>query len=34
MLPQVIDKLTPHGQVPAGGLGDLGSLLGSLMQSR
>ena len=34
MLPQVIDKLTPHGQAPSGGLGDLGSLLGSLMQSR
>jgi uncharacterized protein YidB (DUF937 family) len=34
MLPQVIDKLTPHGQAPAGGLGDLGSLLGSLIQSR
>jgi uncharacterized protein YidB (DUF937 family) len=34
MLPQVIDKLTPHGRAPAGGLGDLGSLLGSLMQSR
>ena len=34
MLPQVIDKLTPNGQAPSGGLGDLGSLLGSLMQSR
>ena len=27
MLPQVVDKLTPNGQVPQG---DLGSLLGSL----
>lgn len=34
MLPQVVDKLTPNGQAPSGGLGDLGSLLGSLMQSR
>jgi uncharacterized protein YidB (DUF937 family) len=35
MLPQVVDKLTPQGQVPqkvdAGGL-DLGSILGSLMK--
>lgn len=33
MLPQVVDKLTPQGQVPpgdVGGLGDLGSLLGGL----
>lgn len=34
MLPQVIDKLTPNGSVPAGGLGDLGGLLGSLLGSR
>jgi uncharacterized protein YidB (DUF937 family) len=36
MLPQVVDKLTPNGQVPAqpdlGGLGDLGSLLGGLLK--
>jgi uncharacterized protein YidB (DUF937 family) len=35
LLPQVVDKLTPNGQVPAGelgGLGDLGGLLGSLMR--
>jgi uncharacterized protein YidB (DUF937 family) len=31
LLPQVVDKLTPNGQVPAGGLGDIGGLLGSLM---
>ena len=27
----VIDKLTPQGQAPQGGLGDVGSLLGSLL---
>lgn len=32
MLPQVVDKLTPNGQLPSGGLGDLGGLLGSLLQ--
>ena len=32
MLPQVINQLTPQGQVPAGGLGDIGSLLGALTQ--
>lgn len=32
VLPQVVDKLTPNGQLQAdAGLGDLGSLLGSLM---
>lgn len=33
LLPQAVDKLTPQGQLPAegAGLGDLGSLLGSLM---
>jgi len=30
MLPQVIDKLTPHGQVPAAGLGSASDLLGML----
>ena len=33
MLPQVVDKLTPQGQIPQGdigGLGDLGGLLGGL----
>lgn len=34
MLPQVIDRLTPQGQLPAGGLGDVGSLLGSLLRPR
>ena len=32
MLPHVVDKLTPNGQAPAGGLGDLGSLLAQLTQ--
>lgn len=31
MLPEVINHLTPNGQVPQGGLGDVGSLLGSLL---
>lgn len=31
LLPEVIDKLTPQGQAPQGGLGDVGSLLGSLL---
>ena len=35
LLPQVVDKLTPNGHVPqgaeAGGLGELGSLLGGLI---
>ena len=30
MLPFVIDKLTPHGRLPAGGLGDLGQLMGRM----
>jgi uncharacterized protein YidB (DUF937 family) len=36
MLPQVVDKLTPQGQVPqsAPDLGDLGSLLGGLLGKR
>lgn len=32
MLPQVVDQLTPNGQVPAGGLGNVGDLLGMLMK--
>ena len=41
LLPQVIDKLTPNGELPSaeqggqggsGGLGDLGGLLGGLLQ--
>ncbi len=30
LLPQVVDKLTPNGQMPAGG-GDLGGLLGGML---
>lgn len=37
MLPQVVDHLTPNGQLPsgagAGGMPDLGSLLGGLLKS-
>ena len=32
ILPQIVDKLTPHGQAPAGGLGNMGDLLGVLMK--
>ena len=32
MLPQVVDKLTPTGQMPAGGLGSVGDLLGQLFK--
>lgn len=37
LLPQVVDKMTPQGQMPAAGAGgglDLGGLLGSLLQQR
>ena len=30
MLPYVVDKLTPSGEVPAGGLGDMGKLMGRM----
>ena len=33
LLPMIIDKLTPDGQAPQGGLGNSGDLLGSLMNS-
>ena len=36
VLPQVVDHLTPNGQLPdtgaAGGMGDIGSLIGSLLR--
>lgn len=32
LLPQVIDQLTPHGQMPQGGLGSAGDLLGALLK--
>ena len=32
MLPDLVDKLTPQGQVPQGGLGNVTDLLGMLMK--
>jgi uncharacterized protein YidB (DUF937 family) len=32
VLPQAVDHFTPGGQMPEGGLGDLGDLLGQLMR--
>jgi uncharacterized protein YidB (DUF937 family) len=32
ILPQMIDKLTPQGQAPGGGFGDVMGMLGSLMR--
>jgi uncharacterized protein YidB (DUF937 family) len=32
VLPQMIDKLTPHGQAPNGGLDDVMGMLGNLMR--
>ncbi len=32
MLPQIVDHLTPHGQVPQGGLGNVGDILGMLLK--
>lgn len=31
LLPQVVDGLTPNGQLPTGGGGDLGAVLGGLL---
>lgn len=31
ILPQVVDQLTPNGQAPQGGLGDIAGILGQLM---
>ncbi len=33
MLPQVVDTLTPDGQVPEGGLGNVADLLGRLLKN-
>lgn len=33
ILPQVVDQLTPHGQAPQGGLGDIAGILGQLMKN-
>lgn len=32
LLPEVVDRVTPNGQVPDGGLGDIGSLLTQFTQ--
>jgi uncharacterized protein YidB (DUF937 family) len=32
LLPQMIDKLTPHGQVPSGGMEDVLGMLGKLVR--
>ena len=32
VLPQVVDQLTPNGQAPQGGLGDIAGILGQLMR--
>ena len=32
MLPEVVNHLTPHGQAPSGGLGDIGSILAQFGQ--
>jgi uncharacterized protein YidB (DUF937 family) len=34
VLPQMIDRLTPHGQAPAGGLGGISDILAQLTQAR
>ena len=34
LLPQLIDRLTPQGQLPSGGLGDIGSIIGALAGRR
>jgi uncharacterized protein YidB (DUF937 family) len=34
VLPQVVEKLTPNGSVPSGGLGDIGAILGQLTGAR
>jgi uncharacterized protein YidB (DUF937 family) len=30
LLPQIVDKATPDGAIPSGGLGDIGAILGKL----
>ena len=34
MLPGMVDKVTPEGQIPQGGLGDIGAILGKFIQPR
>jgi uncharacterized protein YidB (DUF937 family) len=33
MLPQMVDKATPEGRIPDGGLGDIGAILGRFTQA-
>ena len=32
MLPQMVDRATPDGHIPEGGLGDIGTILGRFAQ--
>jgi uncharacterized protein YidB (DUF937 family) len=34
MLPGMVDKVTPDGQIPQGGLGDIGAILGKFIQPK
>lgn len=34
ILPEVVDRLTPHGQAPSGGLGEVGDILAQLTAKR
>ena len=34
LLPQMVDKATPEGRIPEGGLGDIGSILSRFAQPR
>jgi uncharacterized protein YidB (DUF937 family) len=34
MLPGMVDKITPDGQIPQAGLGDIGTILGKFVQPR
>ncbi|MGE0310144.1 MAG: YidB family protein [Lautropia sp.] len=34
VLPDILDRLTPDGQLPSGGLGDIGSMLQSILKGR
>jgi uncharacterized protein YidB (DUF937 family) len=34
IMPQMVDRATPDGHIPAGGVGDVGAILGRFMQAR
>ena len=34
MLPQMVDRATPEGRIPEGGLGDIGAILGRFTAPR